>query len=213
MPENKSRLVIALFAALVIALSVPGVITSWHLVKLHYKKPGRTLELMNKYPVLKPIKKHIPDKYLMGIGSGASASDEYDPYDPEANEKAKKQAAAQTKIKEDCDFNKTWTCTGVDESKYSEIGGIGVAVYGVAGYALLILLGIFTLIQRPKKPNIITYLIALGATLGFAFSVYLTIVESSVLHQFCPHCVKSAAYMAAIFTAVAVQFLILRKEK
>ena len=208
MSENKSRLIIALFAAIIIALSVPGVITSWHLVKLHYKKPGRTLELMTKYPVLKPLKKYIPEKYLMGIETKT-----IDPYDPEANEKAKKQQWELNREKEDCNINKTWTCTGVDDSKYSEIAGIGVAVYGVAGYALLILLGLITLIQRPKKPNIITYLIALGATLGFAFSAYLTAVEAYELHQFCPHCVKSAVYMAAIFTAVAVQFLILRKTK
>ena len=208
MYENKSRLIIALFAALVIALSVPGVITSWHLVKLHYKKPGRTLDLMKRYPVLKPLKKHIPEKYLMGIDTGV-----IDPYDPEANEKAKKQKEEIIEHKEVCDINRTWTCTGVDDSRYSEIAGIGVAVYGMAGYVMLIFLGIVILILRPKKPNILTHLISIGATFGFIFSLYLTYIEAFTLHQFCPYCIKSAAYMTAIFIAVVIQFLLLKKMK
>jgi uncharacterized membrane protein len=208
MQENKSRLIIALIAVIIIALSVPGVLDSWYLVKLHYKKPGRTLELMKRYSFVKPLKKFIPEMYLLGIDTGAR-----DPYDLVANKKAIEQLKLLKKHKEDCDINKTWSCSLVDDSPYSEIAGIGVAIFGLAGYVSLILLGLVTLILRPKTPNICTHLITIGAITGFAFSVYLTALEAFVIHAFCPHCVKSAAYMTVIFVAVAIQYLVLRRMK
>jgi uncharacterized membrane protein len=103
------------------------------------------------------------------------------------------------------------SCSAVDESKHSELLGIGVSLYGVKGYALMILLCVIVLIQRPSKANIFNHGISLGAIIGFAFSVYLTALEAFVIHSFCPHCIKSAVYMAVIFVAVVVQFLVLRK--
>lgn len=225
MPRNKSRLFIALFTAFILAMSIGGLLTSWHLVKMHYEDPGRTLKLFETYPILKPLKMRIPEKYIQPVKIVADTKQEelenmYNVFGPAGSGEGKpdNKENKKEKKKENKDESNDTFCTAgggdcekVDNSPYSEFGGIGVAVYGTAGYAILIILCIVVFIQRPGKMNILTHFISLGAAIGFAVSVWFTYIEAFVIYEFCPYCVVSAVFMTLIFIAVIIQWLKLRR--
>jgi len=85
-------------------------------------------------------------------------------------------------------------CDEVRQSDFAAILGIPVALFGVLGYALII---VFTVISISKKRRwLLLYITALG---GVMFSAYLTYVELFVIKAVCKYCVFSASIMAAIF--------------
>jgi len=208
----------ATLAALIVVtlLSIAGVITSFHLVELHYKQPGRTLLLMEKIPALSALKNSLPAKYTQPAPVPEEekpktveqeVKDHYDPWGQyKDNGDGTVTPKEQPKQKESCDVNETLTCTKVDESKYSEIAGIGVSVYGVAGYLLLAVLGIIAIIQRSAKPSIFIMMIFAGAWGGFIFSIYLTYLEKYKIGAYCPWCLVSAGLMAVIFIICNIGF-------
>jgi uncharacterized membrane protein len=61
-PRNKILLFYLIFTAL---LSVGGLITSAHLMDIHYRQPGRTDEFFKTFSFLKPLKKVVPKKYFV----------------------------------------------------------------------------------------------------------------------------------------------------
>lgn len=83
-------------------------------------------------------------------------------------------------------------CGTVQNSKYSSIFGIPVAVFGVLYY-----FGMFGLIyfinQNPQSPLISKLKLAknLGIAWGIIFSSYLTYLELFVIHAICMWCVAS----------------------
>lgn len=91
----------------------------------------------------------------------------------------------------------TGSCESVQASRYAELLGIPVAFYGVAGYAALMVLGLATLQPRFAADRRVAVLLATLATVGFAFSLYLTAIELFVLHEMCRWCVASAVIMTA----------------
>jgi len=98
-----------------------------------------------------------------------------------------------------CDFNEVFSCTKISQTKFAFILGIPVAVLGIIG-ALLISLAAIIRHRHSDK------LIMLFATIGFAMSVYLTIVEV-VLGVFCIFCLLSALMMTLIFIISLKKFL------
>lgn len=72
-------------------------------------------------------------------------------------------------------------CNVVQASKYSELFGIPVAVFGLVFYVLLITF----LMARIKK------LLLAWALFGLLFSSYLTVIELFVLKAICGWCVIS----------------------
>jgi len=93
----------------------------------------------------------------------------------------------------------TGGCEVVQASRYAEFLGLPVALYGVIGYATLFLVGVAG--ARPaaagrRAPDIT---LAALASLGFAFTLYLTALELFVIHAICRWCVGSAAIMTAIW--------------
>ena len=89
-------------------------------------------------------------------------------------------------------------CETVNNSRYSEIAGIPIAVLGAAGY--LLILGLLYL-DRPSAggPEPVR-LAVFGVTLaGTLYSIYLTYLELFVLKAICPFCVVSAAAMVGLF--------------
>ena len=93
----------------------------------------------------------------------------------------------------------TGGCDTVQASRYAEFLGLPVALYGVVGYAALFLIGVTgarpaTLARR--GPDVV--LVAL-ASLGFAFTLYLTAIELFVIRAVCRWCVGSAAISTAIW--------------
>jgi len=93
----------------------------------------------------------------------------------------------------------TGSCESVQASRYAELFGIPVAFYGVAGYAALMGLGLAGLQARFAADRRVGVLLATLATVGLAFSLYLTAIELFVLHEICRWCVVSAVTMTAIW--------------
>jgi uncharacterized membrane protein len=89
----------------------------------------------------------------------------------------------------------TGSCEYVQASRYAELFGVPVALYGVAGYATLLVLGLAGLQPGFAADRRVSVLLALLATIGFGFSLYLTAIELFVLHAICRWCVASAVIM------------------
>ena len=90
----------------------------------------------------------------------------------------------------------TGGCDTVQASPYADFLGIPVALYGVVGYAALLVLSLAAA-QQPDVPRLDTAL-AILASLGFLFTGYLTALELFVIHAICRWCVASAAIITGI---------------
>ena len=99
----------------------------------------------------------------------------------------------------------TGSCEAVQASSYAELFGIPVAFYGVAGYVALMGLGLAGLQPRLAGVRRIGALLATFASVGFAFTLYLTAIELFVLHAICRWCVASAVIMTAIWVLSITQ--------
>ena len=97
-------------------------------------------------------------------------------------------------------------CKAVNDSRYSVLNGVPVAVIGVAGYAAL--LAILLLELRPCfiKQNATMIFFALSL-LGFLFTVYLVFVEIVLIKAFCPFCVTSQVAMTLIFILSVIRLI------
>jgi uncharacterized membrane protein len=93
----------------------------------------------------------------------------------------------------------TGSCETVQASRYAELLGVPVALYGVAGYGALFAFGLAGLDPARATDPRLTRLLAALATAGFSFSMYLTAIELFVLHAVCRWCVASALIMTAIW--------------
>jgi len=91
----------------------------------------------------------------------------------------------------------TGSCEYVQTSGYAQLLGLPVALYGVAGYATLLALGLAGLQRRFASDRRLSVLLAALATAGFGFTIYLTAIELFVLHAICRWCVASAVIMSA----------------
>jgi uncharacterized membrane protein len=87
-------------------------------------------------------------------------------------------------------------CETVADSKYSDLGGINVAVIGIFGYALLLVAALV-----PGDPG--RFGGFLTALVGFGFSAYLTYLELFVIDAICQWCVASAILMALSLAVAA----------
>ena len=89
-------------------------------------------------------------------------------------------------------------CETVAKSHYSHIAGINVAVFGLAGYVLLVAAALL--------PGDIARVGGLAVSLvGFGFSVYLTYLELFVIDAICQWCVASAVLMMLLFIVSALR--------
>ena len=95
------------------------------------------------------------------------------------------------------------SCEAVQATKWAHVptpvGQIPVPLIGVAGYVALLGVAIYGLQpdhQDERGPGLI--LLAL-ATVGVAYSGFLTYLEANVIHAWCMWCVTSASIMALIF--------------
>ena len=93
-----------------------------------------------------------------------------------------------------CDINARWDCGIVNHSRFAMIHGIPVAAVGIIGYAGLLVLALFGLRR----------LLLVSAAVGFAYALYLTNIERSLLQVWCLYCVCSQAVIALILLLSAV---------
>ncbi len=87
-----------------------------------------------------------------------------------------------------CSINEKWDCGIVNHSPYAEIKQVPVAAIGIGGY-----LGLAALALVRRR-----WLVAGGAIIGLAFSLYLTHIEKDVLQVWCLYCVISLGVISAI---------------
>jgi len=93
----------------------------------------------------------------------------------------------------------TGSCELVQASRYAELFGLPVALYGVGGNAALFVVGLAGLQPRFAADRRVAWLLATLATVGFALTLYLTGIELFVLHAICRWCVASAAIMTTVW--------------
>ncbi len=92
-----------------------------------------------------------------------------------------------------CDINAKWDCGIVNHSPYAVLGGMPVAVFGIAGYFLIACLA-FSRAYR---------VLLVSAIAGVAFSLYLANIEAHVLGVWCVYCAASLAIIS-IITLLAI---------
>ena len=97
-------------------------------------------------------------------------------------------------------------CHDVNFSPYSEIGGIPVAVFGIAAFlviAFILLLELRSEIVKEYGP-----LAIFGISLaGVAFTAYLTWLEIYVIHAICPFCVAVAVIITLVFILAVIRLI------
>jgi uncharacterized membrane protein len=91
-------------------------------------------------------------------------------------------------------------CTTVAKSSYSEIAGINVAVFGIAGYVMLAIAA-----ATPGDAGRFGGLVL--SLVGFGFSAYLTYLELFVIDAICQWCVASAVLMTLLLVVNAARAL------
>jgi vitamin-K-epoxide reductase (warfarin-sensitive) len=101
-----------------------------------------------------------------------------------------------------CSINEKWDCGIVNHSPYAVVGGVPVAVIGIAGYLLL---GILAL----KRWYGVLLPVALS---GLAFSLYLAHIEKDILGVWCIYCAASLGVIS-VFSLVVLGAVLNRLRK
>jgi uncharacterized membrane protein len=97
-------------------------------------------------------------------------------------------------------------CFNVNNSKFSEVAGIPVAVLGAVTYICLILILIAENRSHYLQTN--SALFIFGITLsGTLFSAYLTYIELFVLRTICPFCMVSAIIMLILLVISIIRLI------
>jgi len=100
----------------------------------------------------------------------------------------------------------TGGCDTVQASRYADFLGLPVALYGVVGYTVLLVVSLVA-VQQPDQPRLRPDVaLAVLAAPGFLFTLYLTAVELLVIHAICRWCVASAVIITAI-TALSLSLV------
>jgi uncharacterized membrane protein len=89
-------------------------------------------------------------------------------------------------------------CETVADSHYSHIAGINVAVFGIFGYALMLIAALVPG-DAGRFGGFLTALV------GFGFSLYLTYLELFVIDAICQWCVASAVLMSLSLAVAAAR--------
>jgi uncharacterized membrane protein len=95
-------------------------------------------------------------------------------------------------------------CETVNNSQYSELFGVPIAVFGGVAYLAILL---FTLLE--DRNEILAEngpMLVFGISLaGVLYSAYLTYIEIYVLRAICPYCVLSAVVLLGILLVSGVR--------
>lgn len=92
-----------------------------------------------------------------------------------------------------CDIGQSFNCDLVNRSPYSIFHGIPVALLGIFGYLLVLLLAT---VYREKAET--PFILAGIMLAGLGFALYLTYIEAFVLHAWCILCLSSLALIAIV---------------
>ena len=101
-----------------------------------------------------------------------------------------------------------WDCDVVTTSKYSEIGGIPLALSGALYYLVIFLL---TVAYFDTKKDRLLLIIAPLTVFGFLASLFLVYLQVFVIHALCFYCMISALTSTGLF-AFAVIYIRKRSQ-
>jgi uncharacterized membrane protein len=90
-------------------------------------------------------------------------------------------------------------CERVQSSPYAKLGGVPVAIVGLAGY-----LAVLASLALPER-SVTAFLALVGA----GFSAYLTYLELAVIDAVCQWCVASAVIMTALAVASVARLVVM----
>lgn len=91
-------------------------------------------------------------------------------------------------------------CQTVAESSYSHLAGVNIAIFGIAGYVVLLACALL----RGDAFRMTAFVVSL---IGFGYSLYLTYLELFTIDAVCQWCVASAVLMTLLFVTNAVRML------
>ena len=94
-------------------------------------------------------------------------------------------------------------CHAVQTSQYAQIGPVPIAIFGLAMYVAVIVLGV----ARWRRPDVLSTATMGAFTLALAgtvYAAYLTYLEIDVIHAICQWCVTSAILTAGILVAEGI---------
>ena len=89
-------------------------------------------------------------------------------------------------------------CDIVNQSRFSELWGQPVALFGALTYLALIGLLLLEWVRPGWRDWLLLAFFGLS-TIGVLFSAYLTYIEVAVLHAICPYCVISAVVISIMW--------------
>jgi uncharacterized membrane protein len=101
-------------------------------------------------------------------------------------------------------------CRMVQNSPWAVFMGVPVPVIGLAGYALLLATAVAG-VHAFAAHRVVPLVLAGGATVGLAFTAYLTYLEAFVIHAWCRWCIASAVLAVLIFVFTVPEFRRLRR--
>jgi vitamin-K-epoxide reductase (warfarin-sensitive) len=101
-----------------------------------------------------------------------------------------------------CSINEHWDCGIVNHSPFAVLGGVPVALIGMAGYLLM-----GTLAVRRAYSAVLAL-----AVIGLAFSLYLAHVERDILGVWCIYCVASLG-MISLLTLLSFGTIMVSRAK
>jgi uncharacterized membrane protein len=97
-------------------------------------------------------------------------------------------------------------CNIVNSSRYSEVSGIPVAVFGIVGYAAILGVLLFERKNRFLEENSTMLFFGLSFT-GFLFTAWLIYVEIALIKALCPFCLTSQASMTIVFIISVIRLI------
>ncbi len=97
-------------------------------------------------------------------------------------------------------------CSKVNSSVYAEVYGIPVAVFGIAGYAALMVMLFIENRNSFLQANGTMIIFGL-ALIGFLFTLYLIYVEVALIHALCPFCLTSQIAMTIFFILSVIRLV------
>ena len=101
-------------------------------------------------------------------------------------------------------FCSTGGCDTVQHSRYAVIGGVPVAVLGLAAYAALV--------ATALVPGANAAAVGLGvAAAGVVFSTYLLVAQVTLIHAVCQWCVASDVLVSLVALATWARFAIAQR--
>ena len=88
------------------------------------------------------------------------------------------------------------SCELVNNSRFAFIGPIPVALLGLIGYLIILVLSLIPPNDDRPWPEVLRFGVAL---IGVLFQWYLFYIEAAVLHAFCYWCIASQITITLIF--------------